>query len=481
MIKKVILGLVLFSAVYVTAAESNLRNLLQNSGLERDVVKLIADYDGQPVWSTELADCRPDTSYLFSADFFRHDRRDNLAYPVISLWGREYRLDTHRMTGKFQRLKAIVTCPESYSAEERVFQFHNNYPGNTFLMRSPELTVREQEDKLIQPPPKSSFFPIGTYGAGVKNLRVIKKLGLNTAVVAMNRENIEECLSLGIHCTLAVARDPDKLSQALDELAPLLEKGRFDYYVNDEPGIHSFPEEKAENIRKVINERFPDAITSMAIVRPQVIPFYEKSSDYFMLDQYPVPNMPISWLADSMDEAAGYVGRGRLQSVIQAFGGEKYASSGWSRLPTFAEMNCLAFLSVIHGSRGIYFYTFPAITSTVQGKADFVRLIRRLNSLRSWLLIHNDKEEIVVNMTSKYRFDPAGKSAVHCVGKEQYNTRMLICANTISTYTEAEISVAADRQINWQDYFTGTPYTVTGGTVFSRFNPLEVKVLIESR
>jgi hypothetical protein len=41
-----------------------------------------------------------------------------------------------------------------------------------------------------------------------------------------------------------------------------------------------------------------------------------------MLDQYPVPNMPMSWLSDSMDEAALHVGRAWLQSVIQAFDGD---------------------------------------------------------------------------------------------------------------------------------------------------------------
>jgi hypothetical protein len=62
----------------------------------------------------------------------------------------------------------------------------------------------------------------------------------------------------------------------------------------------SFSEGQAEDIQKIIKERFPNAVTNMAIVRPQVIPFYEKGADYFMLDQYPVPNMPMSWLSNSL-------------------------------------------------------------------------------------------------------------------------------------------------------------------------------------
>ncbi len=94
--------------------------------------------------------------------------------------------------------------------------------------------------------------------------------------------------------------------------------------------------------------------TNMAISRSQVVPEYQDGADYFMLDQYPVPNMPMTWLSDSMDHAAEYVGRDRLQAVVQAFGGEKYSNSGWPRLPTFEEMACLSYLAIVHGSRGLY-------------------------------------------------------------------------------------------------------------------------------
>jgi len=297
--------------------------------------------------------------------------------------------------------------------------------------------------------PGSNFFPIGTYGANSTNLEEIKNLGVNSAVVGLNRVNIEKCLSLNMRCTLSVPRDPERLIRALDTFESLLQQGNFSYYVNDEPGIHSFSEGQAEDIQRIIKKRFPNAVTNMAIVHPQVIPFYEKGADYFMLDQYPVPNMPMSWLSDSMDEAALHVGRGRLQSVI-------------------------------HGSRGIYFFTYPSITSTPQGKVDFARLLRRLNGMRSWLQVGNAEQDIAVRMISKNRFDPRGNPAVHCATKEQYNTKMLICTNTIRTHTEAELDIAAGSKDTWQEYFTGESYPVVDGNMRVRFAPLEVRVLIES-
>jgi len=137
--------------------------------------------------------------------------------------------------------------------------------------------------------------------------------------------------------------------------------------------------------------------------------------------------------------------------------------------------------SVIHGSRGIYFFTYPAITSTIQGKEDFARLLRRLNGMRSWLQVGNTEQDVSVRMTSKNGFDPRGNKAVHCARKEQYNTGMLICVNTIRTYTEAHIEVASGGPTGWQGYYTGGAYPVVDGTILARFAPLAVKVLLESK
>jgi hypothetical protein len=327
----------------------------------------------------------------------------------------------------------------------------------------------------------SDFFPIGTYGASAKNLPEIHQLGMNTAVINMTEENIAACLALNMRCTLAVPHDPEKLIVAMEKLKPILQQVPFAFYVNDEPEIHSFPEGEAEDIQRIIKQYLPQAVTNMAIVRPQAIAFYEKGADFFMLDQYPVPHMPMAWLAESFDEAARHVSRDRLQSVIQAFGDESQAAGGWPRPPTHAEMRCLAFLSVVHGSRGIYFFTYPSITSTQQGKEDLRRLVNQLNSMKSWLQVHNEEKPVSLRMTSANRFDPRGNPAVHCVRKEQYRTQMLICVNTLATYTEAEIDIPADRQTNWRDYYTAQPYKVVEGNLLARFAPYEAKALLEGK
>lgn len=465
-----------FSAPLKRVQDSTFRYESAEGG---NVIGLTAGHDRQAVWNTALPDCQPGATYLFSGDFLRDDRLDSLAYPEISLWGRPYRLNTHRLTGKFQRLKAVVTCPEKYGADQRSFQFRNGYPGNTFRMRLPELKALRPGEPLPETPPHSDFFPIGAYGANAGNLAEMRALGMNTAVIDMTKENIEACLLLNMRCTFAVPRDPEKLLQAFQSLQPLLAQGPLSFYVNDEPEIHSFPEGEAEDIQRIIKQHSPRAATNMAIVRPQAIPFYKQAADYFMLDQYPVPHMPMTWLAESMDEAARHVGRGRLQSVIQAFGDARHAAGGWPRLPTYEEMNCLALLSVVHGSRGIYFFAYPHVTASSRGKEDFALLVKRLSSMKSWLQVENDQKPVALRMTSAYRLDPQGNPAVHCTRKEQHHTQMLICVNTLGTFTEAEIDIPAGRHSRWRDYYSEQPYPVVDGNILARFTPYEAKVLLE--
>jgi hypothetical protein len=452
-----------------------------SEGAEPTSIGVTAGSDRQGQWFTALPTCDAGDRYRFTADFYRDDRSDPMAYPVVSIWGHDYRLNTHRMYGKFQPLRVDVNCPDVIEEGHNTFIFKTSSANATFWMRNPLLVKQEPFSQSPQVPPEHNVFPIAVYGANAENLREIKRIGCNGGVGRLNDTFISECLAQNIHCTVSVPRNPEKLILLLDELEPLINKGNFIFYVNDEPGIHSFSVTTAEDIQRIIKQRFPNAATNMAIVRPQVIPFYEAGADYFMLDQYPIPNMPMTWLSDSMDEAAEYVGRGRLQSVIQAFGGEKYASSGWPRLPTFEEMDCLTFLSIIHGSRGVYFYTYPEIAATAKSLEDFKRVVRRLNSLKSWLKVYNDEDPVAVKMTSRYQYDPAGKPAVHCTRKEQHGTRMLMCANTIGTYVEAEIGVKEGGALEWQEYFSGAGSRVVDDSILQLFSPYEVKVFMEAQ
>ncbi|MBF0397051.1 MAG: hypothetical protein HQK78_09780, partial [Desulfobacterales bacterium] len=251
------------------------------------------------------------------------------------------------------------------------------------------------------------------------------------------------------------------------------------FYVNDEPEIWSFPINIANDINRLIKDKFPKISTCMATVRPKGARIYKNASDFFMLDQYPVPFMPMTWLSDSMDHVAKELGQKRLISIIQAFGGENHKNSGWPRLPTWQEMNCLAFLSIIHGTRGIFFFTFNEIGATEEGKESLGRVIGRLNAIYPWLNEENDDQKIDIEMTSKYKFDEKGDSPIHCAIKKKDKKSILISANTIHTYVEANIKTDIGNTKKIKEIFNDNSlYPFINNTLKVRFNPYEVKIFL---
>ncbi|MCX5871360.1 MAG: hypothetical protein NTY00_12200 [Deltaproteobacteria bacterium] len=440
---------------------------------------ITAGLDRQGAWKAAIPSCDPRKTYRFSADFFREDLKGS-AYPEIEVWGQHYLLNTHRGVGQFQNLRVSVHCPQDLKESEKIFSFKNNAPGMTFWMQHPKLVEDVPRPVRQDSTGDPNFFPIGAYGASVENISLMKEMGLNSAFMPMSEKSIDACIDNDMHCLLSVPHDPEELLIAVDTLADRFPKGRFSFYVNDEPEIHSFPRWKAQDIQRILHDRFPEIPTSMAIVRPQNIADYAGSADLFMLDQYPVPFMPMTWLSESMDQAAASVSRNRLQSVIQAFGGSESSSSGWPRLPTFEEMNCLTFLSIIHGSRGVYFYTFPVITADEQGKKDFQRVVGRLQKILPWLKRMNRPEPVAIEMLSANRFDPKGNPAVHCAYKKNGSEQMLLCVNTLPTYTRASLSLPIEGTLVWREFFDGSKAMAVNGALQIDFLPLEVKVFVDS-
>ena len=193
----------------------------------------------------------------------------------------------------------------------------------------------------------------------------------------------------------------------------------------------------------------------------------------------------------------------RIASVIQAFGGKGRLDH--PRLPTWQEMDCLAFLSVVHGSRGVFFYTFNWIGKTREGRERLGRVIGRLNQIYPWLVVENSGETVQVEMLSENRFDPKGKPAVQCCVKRKGKDWMVIAVNTIGTGVETEVSApqlntprgtpvqrgregraqSAEREeLGAKQYekvnevFSGEDYAIVDGKVRVRFGPYETKAFL---
>ena len=321
------------------------------------------------------------------------------------------------------------------------------------------------------------FFPIGVYGAGKEDLAQLRRLGLNTVVIGGRgpalRSAVAACHAANFRYVLATPHDPDELRPFLDEIAGHVRPGYLAFYVNDEPEIRSAPVNAAEDVQRLLKDRYPGAATCMAIVRPEACRDYRNASDFFMMDQYPVIGRPMTILSDSLDRAARDVGRERLLAVVQAF---REPQSGWPRLPSWEEMDVLAFLAVVHGSRGIFFYTYSHIGKTEDGRRDLARVAGRLNRIYPWLLVPNAAVETPVRMLSRYRWDPQGRPAVHAAVKNRGEETLVIAVNSIGAPVEAELGwPEAERCAVVWELFGNERYPVVAGRLRGSFEAYETK------
>lgn len=447
-------------------------------------IGILSGNDGAGVWFSRLPDCEPGVEYIFTCQLYR-EQWENGVYPYISIWGQKFCVNNHWLTRTFQPIRIYITCPERI--HDQTFRFINHNPEKVFWLKGPRLVKNYslKADTSSSARPSyfyEDFFPIGVYGANIHNLEQIKSLAINTVLISARGEElkrlVQKCHRIGLRYVLSVPRDPDRLYAFLDEIAEFVRPCNLAFYVNDEPGIHSFPINKANDINQLIKERFPKSATCMAVVRPQVCRDYLSACDFFMMDQYPIPYMPMVWLSDSMDRAARDAGPDRLVSVIQAFGGKEWGNVGWPRMPTWQEMDCLAFLSVVHGSRGIFFFTFKEIGKTPEGRQALGRVVGRLNRLYPWLLERNLDCNADVEMVSRYKLDPTGRPAIHCCLKKKGDQILLICVNTIGTHVEAVMRIGNFAVDKFQEVFSGVDYPVIEGGVRAKFKPFEVKAFV---
>jgi len=436
-------------------------------------------------WSCQIPECEPGQEYEFEALFYRPWWK-NGAYPAVSIWGEEYYLNNHWLRQEFQPIRVDVRCPDDGGPNE--FRFVNHNPKTTIYMAQPRLHAKfspvQEKNEVTTDFFGSDFFPIGVYGARLEDLEEIAGLGINSVFLTSTGDRliqeIKACHELGLRYVIKSPRDPDLIPEFCRQLEDVVQSDSLAFYVDDEPSIHSTPQNRSQDVNQLIKAWFPDAATCMAIIRPWVCADYAQSTDFFMLDQYPVPFMPMTWLSDSMDEAAEQVGRKRLGSVIQAFGGQSRPDH--PRPPTWREMDCLAFLSLVHDSQGVFFFTYSQVGKTAQGRDKSAKVAGRLGQLGFWLTEPNNRVDLPVEMTSAYGLDEKGRPAVHTAVKEKGKRRMLIVVNSIATHVQARIKELdkglENADFECQEVFGQEYYLVQDGVLEVKLGPHESKVFV---
>jgi hypothetical protein len=167
------------------------------------------------------------------------------------------------------------------------------------------------------------------------------------------------------------------------------------WYIADEPNGNKLKPDSLLEIYKLIRDLDPWHPVTVVFMAPFMSSrLYAEALDIVMADPYPVPDSPVSMVADITGKlTAEFAGRKPVWIVPQAFGGGEW----WGREPTLQELRSMTYQSIVKGATGIQYFVrqglnlFPKSTSLW---AECGRMSMEIAEMTPWLL--SDEETIPV-------------------------------------------------------------------------------------
>ncbi len=168
------------------------------------------------------------------------------------------------------------------------------------------------------------------------------------------------------------------------------------WYLADEPAGQRIPAERFLGMYPRIRRTDPYHPTTMVFCIPAKAPEYLEALDIVMVDPYPIPNQPVTRVAQTLDSVRAALPPGMpLWCVPQAFGG----GEGWGREPTPEEERCMTYLAILHGATGIqYFIRRPPMNNPFTGAlwGEIRRMASEIRELTPLLLSPSPRPEVRV-------------------------------------------------------------------------------------
>lgn len=428
---------------------------------------------GARVWC-EVSGIEPHTDYLLEFAAYR-PRFTNSVYLEVDIFGQRRLVNEHCTYGGIQPIFLKIN---SGNVRGRAFLTLENPHGEVLAFGSPSLRRAEPGQSSEWDPGSvrlPNFFPVGIFSARLGDLEDIRAAGFNAVQSYESAPALREMAVAAARLELKLL--PDLRTYMADFSREMGSRPELlGFYIEDEPEIRSIAPKQVQGVKDAVKRDHPGVLTAMAMVRPQMVEAYREAADVFLLDPYPVPHMPLTWLADSLEEASRHVTRERLWAVIQAFGGGKWAKHGWDRRPTYEEMRCLAYLGLVHGARGLFFFSYQEMRSDEAAWESVKKIVWELKELHSWLVLENISAPLRLQMKSAYKADAAGDPAVHFCHKERGTEHLLILANVIDRPVSFFLEGFGPEVSFLQDCFGWRKSVVRDGNIREEMAPYEVRV-----
>lgn len=233
---------------------------------------------------------------------------------------------------------------------------------------------------LLLSRPRSALerFPIGIYGVeSPEDLPIVKEAGFDSFVAeGPLPELAEPARALGLRMLAA----PEPSGPAPSRRWPV-----DAWYLADEPDVNGVsPEALAGMSRRARAWDAPRAQVFTLGEGAQAAR-YGGLGDIVMLDWYPVPHLKLDSVADQLDAARRSLPPGKpLWMVLQAFDwrGEAQkdpAKPRVGRFPDHAEIRFMSHLAIIHGARGLFFFSFRRNGEALPARPELWQAVSRVS------------------------------------------------------------------------------------------------------
>lgn len=445
------------------------------------------DRSGQ--WGCSLEGLEKGKRYRLSFRVYREEFVDGV-FPELELFGSRIRMSNLLTFGAWQEFGLIFIAPD----ESTTLKFINDHP-ETFYFSSPtmvkiadaeEMRVNVHDEKFK--PVMPDFFPLVAYGARVQDFPFVRDAGFNGVVIGVNEKNLNEVMDSAVKADLKIVANVHddaaiKKISAFASASASAFSSLLGWYVEDEPEGRSVPPEEIMKKVKKIRDSGSTHPSFMAMVRPEFVRAYRAAADVILMDQYPIPHNPVIWLSKSMDEAK-HAGAGEVWAVIQIFGGQGWKGKGWDREPTYAEMKALSYLAIVHGAKGLFFYTVKDSNYDLKLNSshldDVKRLMREVGSLSPYFLGEASGTPGFFS-DSLYVFAPDGTKPVHAKIFSPGKQKILMAVNVLDKEVKGRLVGMGSDVAYFDEYFSGKRYVVKDGNIIDEFRPYEVKLYIAGK
>jgi len=360
-------------------------------------------------------------------------------------------------------------------------------------------TVYPARIRLYPKSPRLPFFPVGLFAANrIEKFGELKAAGFNSVQkYSLHPEKVktyfEAAVRHGLRVLILVPRDLGWRRAIYEPAlrAAIASGALLGWYLEDEPEGRGVPPAAIWQRGMILRQWDQTHPTTLTILRSRMAKYYGPAADIVLVDPYPVPTQPLTWLSDSIDEVRRALGPAKkIWAIIQAFGWRHdplYPKDKPGRFPTFEEQRALAYLSITHQANGIFFFSEKQARKNLAHWKGLKILATELNCLQPLLLSSATSWQPKMQSTS---LDTKGKPTVHFIVKRLKKNalqptkagclnmkkgRHLIAVNTASRSTSAEFHELPENTIAI-DIFNDKKKKTFGGKLREIFEAHGVRI-----